>query len=431
MSLSLWLLALTARSQSHNATVVTDDIAHFWQAYDQITATQDTTRQLALLQELFIARATAGQQAMMKARNYTPRSYIEVISRYPRFWQSIRPNMSRAGDYAGRFTVELHKLQSLYPALRPAKIYFTVGAFRSGGTTMDSMVLIGSEISMVDSLTETSEIAQAMPALATFMKTDPLRMIVFTNVHEYVHTQQKTTSAGTLLGQCLLEGVAEFMAEKATGLAPVVPCFQYGRTHAGQVRAAFTKQLFNTRYGYWLYNNDKNEFGNRDMGYYAGYALCEAFYNKAKDKRRAIAEMIELDYDDQKALAAFIDRSGYFTQPASQLKANYEASRPYVTGVQPPGDSTAMLDTSQTRLTIRFSAPMDKRYRNFELGPMGKGNLLHIKRFIGFDEDGRSATIEVELDPGRHYQLVVGDGFRDANGISLRPFLIDFQTRTK
>jgi hypothetical protein len=39
-------------------------------------------------------------------------------------------------------------LKVVYPELRHAKIYFTVGAMRSNGTTLDSMVLIGSEFAM-------------------------------------------------------------------------------------------------------------------------------------------------------------------------------------------------------------------------------------------------------------------------------------------
>lgn len=71
---------------------------------------------------------------------------------------------------------------------------------------------------------------------------------------------------------------------------------------------------------------------------------------------------------------------------------------------------------------------MDKRFRNFELGPLGKDNILTIKKMIGFSEDGRTLSFEVELDRSKHYQLVVGDGFRNLKGISLKPYLIDFTT---
>ena len=83
------------------------------------------------------------------------------------------------------------------------------------------------------------------------------------------------------------------------------------------------------------------------------------------------------------------------------------------------------------QLTIEFSAPMDKQRRNFELGPLGKNNLLLVKRLISFSEDGKSATFEVELKPNQHYQLVIGEGFRNTNAAPLKPYLINFQTAAK
>jgi len=71
---------------------------------------------------------------------------------------------------------------------------------------------------------------------------------------------------------------------------------------------------------------------------------------------------------------------------------------------------------------------MDKRFRNFELGPLGEANLLKIKAFKGFSDDGYSASFDVVLKPKNKYQLVIGSGFRNENGIPLKPYLIEFTT---
>ncbi|MDN8848601.1 hypothetical protein Q0M30_17340, partial [Staphylococcus aureus] len=84
----------------------------------------------------------------------------------------------------------IEKLRKIYPELKPANIYFTVGVFRSGGTTSGNNILIGSEIIFGD-----EKLMDKLP---------------LTNVHEYVHTQQKTTACNNLLGQSVMEGVAEF-----------------------------------------------------------------------------------------------------------------------------------------------------------------------------------------------------------------------------
>lgn len=430
LHLSLFFFGtFTVHAQNTGQLAVTDDITHFWEAYDRILSTTDSSRQYAYLNDLFIAKGTPGLKALMKLKGYTPQMYMDAIFRYPQFWKSIRGNMLRSAEYSGEISKGIEQLRRIYPALRPAKIYFTIGAFKTGGTTLDSLVLIGSEISMADHQTELAEIGQSMPALADYMKTDPLAILVFTNVHEYVHTQQKTTSANTLLGQCIMEGVAEFVAEKATGKPSTLPGLAYGRDHAAQVRETFAKHLYNTRYGYWLYNNEQNPFGYRDMGYYVGYSICEAFYHRAGDKTKAIRDMIRLDYDDPKALSAFLDRSGYFDRPATRIRKSYEAGRPTVVEILPLKNTGASVDAGITRLTIRFSSPMDKRYRNFNVGPLGEANALKVKEVFGFDETGCLFSIGVALEPGRHYQLIVPDRFRSLEGIPLKPYLIDFKTR--
>ena len=408
--------------------VITSDINNFWNAYDQITSTKDSSRKYEILDRVFISKGTPGLKAMMVARAYTDKSFIDAIEKYPMYWKSIRKTMLKANNYSTEIASNIGKLKTIYPALKPAKIYFTVGAFRSGGTTMDSLVLIGSEIVLADKNAYTQEFEADNPSLASYLKTSPFNSLVFTNIHEYIHTQQKTTIAQNLLGQCILEGVADFIAEKATGKHSTLPALAYGDANKKHVAEIFASQMFNTSNGFWLYSNAENEFKIRDLGYYVGYAICEGNYNKALDKKQSIKEMIELDYNNQDSLLIFTERSGYFEKPITELAKKYEASRPTVTGIAQIGEDKKM-SVSVKVITINFSEAMDKRFRNFELGPLGKDNILTIKKMLGFSEDGRTLTFEVELNRSKHYQLVVGDGFRGIKGISLKPYLIDFATK--
>jgi len=415
-------------AQERPSDLVTTDIRNFWSAYDKIIATKDSAQQYAYLHELFIAKGTPGLKAIMEARDYTARSYIDAINKYPLFWNSVRANTLKAGAFADSIAANISKLKALYPALRPAKIYFTIGALRTGGTTMNDKVLIGSEIALGDEHTVTSEFPPAFAGLTPYFKSNPIKIVVFTNVHEYVHTQQKTTIGKNLLAQCVLEGVAEFVAEKATGQPTTLPALKYGNAHAEPIRNVFALQLFNPATGFWLYSNAANEFGIRDLGYYVGYAICEKYYNSESDKKQAIKEMIELDYNDDAALAKFVDRSGYFTRPVEELSKTYEKNRPFVTAIRPFKNNATQVDTATREITVEFSAPMDTRYRNFEMGPLGESNLLKLQSVKGFSSDGRSITFNVGLQPGRHYQLMIGEGFRNKDGIHLKPYLLDFYT---
>jgi len=421
--LSLWLF-----NGAFAQDITTTDITQFWNAYDKITATKDSAQQYDYLNTLFIDPGTPGLEAMMKARRYTAKSYIDAINQYPQFWNSVRANTLKANSFAKAIAADVRKLKKLYPGLRPAQIYFTIGTFRSGGTTQGNMILIGSELALADRHTVTSEFPAAFDYLRTSFASDPSKNIAFTNTHEYVHTQQKTTLTDNLLAQCVLEGVAEFVAVKATGQLSTAPAMAYGKANMEKVRQKFETQLFNPGNGFWLYSNAANEFSVRDLGYYVGYAICEKYYDKAADKRLAIKQMIELDYANENDLAAFVDASGYFDTPLQTLKERYEENRPFVISVKPFGDTTGEVSPGTRQITIVFSAPMDKGYRNFELGPLGKDHLLKIKKIVGFSEDGRSLTLETDLLPASQYQLVIGSGFRNAEGARLKPYLIDFKT---
>lgn len=392
-----------------SVNLITTDIDHFWQAYDKIISTKDTSAQYTYLNTLFLEKSTAGQKAMINARNYTSKDYLRVISERQPYFNSIRANTLKAKYYAKAIAIKVEKLKQLYPALKPAEIYFTVGAFRSGGTTTGKMVLIGSEIAMAG---------------------EQLDNLVFTNVHEYVHTQQKTNMGDNLLAQCVMEGVAEFVSEKVMAIPATLPALTYGKAHTESIKQVFTLQMFNTGNGFWLYSNAENQFGLRDLGYYVGYAIAEQYYAKATDKARAIAEMIELDYNNMEALSAYVDQSGYFNQKVKQLRDEYEKNRPFVVSATPE-KATDSVGSLKYTVKILFSKPMDKRLRNFEYGPLGKENAMYVKKFVGFSVDGSTATFETELKPGRQYQLVLGEGFKDASGVGMKPYLIDIKTGDK
>ena len=437
-SLYLAILCLILFKATFAQDITTTDIPRFWAAYDKITATKDSTRQYDYLNTLFIDPGTPGLKAMMKARSYTAKSYIDAINQYPRFWNSVRANTLKADSYAKEIAVDIDKLKKLYPDLRPAQIYFTVGALRSGGTTKGNLILIGSELALADHNTVSSEFPADYSNLRTNFDSEPYKRIAFTNTHEYVHTQQKTTLTDYLLAQSVMEGVAEFVAVKATGKASSAPAIAYGEANMERVRQKFESQLFNPGNGFWLYSNAANEFGVRDLGYYVGYAICEKYLEKAPDKKLAIKQMIELDYANDADLAAFVDASGYFDAPVATLQEKYDAKRPVVIGVKPMGaktfgvntvtDSTGTISPGTRQITIMFSTTMDKQYRNFELGPLGKDHLMKIKRIVGFSEDGRSLTLETELQPSTQYQIIIAKGFRSTDGARLKPYLIDFKT---
>jgi hypothetical protein len=394
------------------ANIITADIDNFWIAYDKIVTTKDNAQQLEYLNKLFIEKASPGQQEMFKARRYKPEEYIDAINKRPEYWTRIRPNTLKAKDFAPHFESGIEKLRKIYPELKPANIYFTVGVFRSGGTTSGNNVLIGSEIIFADE--------------------KHMNNLPFTIVHEYLHTQQKKTLGNNLLGQSVMEGIAEFVTVKALDEPSFAPAINFGKSNEPRIKNAFARQMFNIDYVFWLYSDAKNDFNTRDLGYYVGYAIAEKYYEKAKDKKLAIKEMIELDCNNPVLLAKYVETSDYFPKSVKTYEKKYEKNRPRVASIREFKNGDKNVSPGITRLTVEFSKEMQPPYRSFNSGPLGKENSIRIKNYLGFSEDGKSISLEIEpLEPNKRYQLEVGMSFRDKASVRLKPYLIDITTAAK
>ncbi len=300
-------------AQSPPPPVISSDVEHFWQAYDAVQQTSDLTLQADALNRLFFGRGTAGLRAFMEAKGYTPAQYLEAIHEYPKFWASVRPRSALAQDKVAAFGPMIEKFRALYPRLRPATIYFEIGCLRSGGTTLDDKVLIGTELITANDSTDTSEFPPAMRArLATYFHSDPLSSLVLTDIHEYVHTQQKP-AGDTLLAYALREGAAELVAEQVVGSKLNLPLYTYGPAHREEILNKFRQDMGGSSIRNWLYNSADNQFGTSDLGYYVGYLFWSDYLSKAKDKSAAIATMIELNYADTDAVQSFAASTRFFS----------------------------------------------------------------------------------------------------------------------
>jgi len=144
------------------------------------------------------------------------------------------------------------------------------------------------------------------------MKNQVTSNIVALNLHEFIHTQQKTP-ASVLLAQCLHEGAADFIAELVTRQKNLNDYMIYGKNHETELKPRFRSEMMRRSTAAWLFNSDKSE--HPDLGYYIGYAICKAYYDNATDKKQAIKDIIELDYSSRMAVSAFLDQSGYYGNP--------------------------------------------------------------------------------------------------------------------
>lgn len=416
------LFSINAFSQK----IITSDIDNFWNAYDKIIVEKDSVKQLDLINTLYLDKGTPGLDGIMRARRYSAQEYVYAINHYPKFWQSIRKNTLKSKQFSEDIQKGVKKLKEIYPDLKPVNTYFEIGILRTSGTTIDGMLLIGSEVALADKTTITTEFDKTYPHLKGYFDTEPIKDVVFLNVHEYIHTQQKETIGNSLLSQTLMEGVAEFLAEIALNQKSPNPQIEFGFKNEEKIKSAFEIEMFSPNIYNWIMNDPDNQFGMRDLGYFVGYAICKKYYEQAANKKLAVKEMIELDYNNENELIKFVEKTKYFEHPLSSYKKEFENSRPKVIGIQQFENGSKNVNPNIKQITIQFSEQL-KSNTSIDYGPLGEDFFPKIiERF--WSDDYKSFNLKVELEPSKHYQLTVESNFRNLEGYPLVPYLIDFTT---
>jgi hypothetical protein len=421
------LLSLTAIAQQSAQKVFTSDIDHFWRAYDSCQTTSDSVEQLHYLQTLYVDKGTQGLKAFMEVREYSTELWVSLIRNYPKFWRSIRPNTLAVKPKAKEIEQSIGRLKKLYPRLKEAKMYFTIGGLRSGGTTLQDMVLIGAEIATGNARTDVSEFPNKW--LEGVFKSQQPDNIVALNIHEYVHTQQRGT-AQNLLGQAIREGVCDFISELVIGKALQNNYLVYGKAHEAELKTSFESEMFTTAYSNWLYNGAKTKT-MADLGYFMGYAICKAYYTNSVDKHQAVKDIIELNYSDTTAVENFLATSKYYTHPIhkQELVQRFEAKRPSVVRLEPFANGDTLVDAQIKEVRIDFSQPMNTKGYSISYGARGK-DYSPVVGVVGFSSDGRSFTLSLGLKPHQEYEFLITDkSFASAEGYPLKPYEVKFKTR--
>jgi len=404
------------------------DITNFWGAYDKIVETNDTLKQLQYLEELYLDKGTDGLKDIIEVRSYTEDEFLSAINSYPEFWKSIKTNTLKTNNYKKEISDDIRKLSKAYPDLIPAKIYFTIGAFRTNGTTKGRNVLIGSELALADDNTIINELPEWRQAFYKDYK--PLKNLALLCTHEYIHTQQNEI-VENLLSMCLYEGIAEFISCKVTGKPSNSPAIKFGKENEKIIVEKFVEDLYlMTNNNNWLWGENRNELKVRDLGYYIGYEISERYYNHSIDKTKAIKELIELDFTDEKEVERIVDVSKFLPKSIAQLYNEYESKRPTVLKIKEFENGNDQVDPDIKSITIIFSEALNGIQNGLDFGPLGKTVYPKVDNNTRkWGPDNKSYSFNVDLEPGRKYQMAIGSNFRLLNGIRLKPYLIEFQTK--
>ena len=288
---------------SGDARIITEDIARFWNAFDQIASANDTMP----LRRDYLNPGTTGLRDLTDARWRNARNLTTMVWPLREYYASIRSNTLNVAALEPEIRAIYRKLENMYADAVFPDIYFVIGGMSTGGTTSRSGLLIGTELF---SKAASSPIQTLNPWQRSVVRsTDILPVIV---AHELAHYQQRSRNNQTLLAQSVTEGSADFVSELLTGRTISEHLEQYGSAHEAELWNEFKVAMNGTDVSRWLYNGGTvtdSTTRPADLGYFIGKRIAQAYYNKTADKNAALRDIFAVT-----DFPAFLTASGYGSQ---------------------------------------------------------------------------------------------------------------------
>ena len=274
---------LLARSMASNlvgdpdsVAVVTTDVPRFWAAFDAAPALRSEA-----FHDLYVRNATEGLGHFLRLRVGGAGDLAAAVAADSARYAAVRAGTLRMHEAAPAIRAALRRLEALYPEAAYPPVYVVVGRFTSAGTYTRRSVLIGAEL--FDSPEDVVPVA----------------------VHEIVHTLQRGADL-SLLARSIREGSADFVTALALGRHPNERLHAYGDAHERALWDEFSQDMLGMDSSRWLYGGGDDTGRPSDLGYYVGYKIAEAYYERADDPARAVRDILLVE-----EYARFLDASGY------------------------------------------------------------------------------------------------------------------------
>jgi len=291
------VIAINSYSQNRDplaTEIVTSDLDHFWEAFER--AGEQVYPQL--IDQYYLKIGSKGIRGFMSGRIKSADHLANVIRSHPKYYGSIKASTDSITGMNDEIRQSLVKLKDLYPDAIFPPVYFVIGALSSGGTSSKDGLIIGAEMYGLTAYTPKEELN---PWLLTVLK--PVSQVPHIVAHELIHFQQKY-DGGTLLAACMKEGSADFLAELISGNHINQHVHDFANPKEEELWLEFRARMDKKDYSGWLYSSTKER--PNDLGYWIGYKITQAYYDKASDKKQAIRDILNI-----KDFNKFLEDSGY------------------------------------------------------------------------------------------------------------------------
>lgn len=265
--------------QSGEPIIHIEDVKRFYELYD---ATQGHPSAEAL-QHDYIDLGSPGLHHLSEIRSVTGAAIAKALAAHPRIYLDAKRCMETLPRVRERAAAALHTLGRLYPKAQFPPVTIAVGRGKPVGVADSTGVIIGLE---------------ALCAV-NYLNPNVEDRFVHTLAHEYTHVQQALQSPAlyndptpTVLEASLTEGAAEFIAtlmtEEKEFRSPYAPADKSLYT---EIETRFVADEDKKDLSQWIDNGSLTNPGDR--GYWVGYRIVKSYYEHAKDKGKAVHDILE------------------------------------------------------------------------------------------------------------------------------------------
>lgn len=270
----------TFPNDPQDAKFITNDVDNFWKAFDSLEYSKENPF------EEYIKNGTIGLQGFIPYRIVSADSLLNMVIRNKQVYERMRGIEIKIKEQEKLIKPYFYALEYWYPNAVYPPVYFIIGRYNSGGTVSENGLLIGAE--MLTSLEDLPELV----------------------IHESIHFQQKFPQGKTnLLQQSIIEGAADFIAELVTGNKGNLEANEYGNKHKDELCKEFVELMYKDKMQDWLYGTSGKDKRPNDLGYWIGYEIVKAYFDKVEDKKLAVYNILNIE--DHKR---FLKESGYLEE---------------------------------------------------------------------------------------------------------------------
>lgn len=281
------------------AEIVTADVGHFWQAFDDAAKVPAAQRAAVYARE-YLDLGTLGLKDFTARRIGNAQRFAEHVEDNRAYYAKVRPQIARVVDQKPLIEAAFGRLKAVYPGIKfPKHVYFVIGRQHAAGINSDNGIILAAEMFATPPGTPYNYNA-AYPDFVPFVV-----------VHETVHFNQAFQAENniTLLQGTITEGTADFIASLALpepNMRQYTDRWQYGCAHEAELAARYGQDEEVTTMPPWMYDHSPSTGWPPDMGYWMGYRIDQSLYLRAKDRIRALRSMLQVT--DFKSL---LQASGY------------------------------------------------------------------------------------------------------------------------